>query len=146
MIKPFMVIAIVIVLVMFASEVILGQLSSLRLIGSRGRVKVVGVGVYWDSNCSSPVYSVDWGSVEANSVKNITVFIRNEGNEPSNLFLNTTNWDPPSASDFIKLGWDYNGNVISPQQRIRVTLMLSIAPIIEGIKEFAFDIIISING
>jgi len=145
MIKPLTVIAVVIVVVLFASESILGQLSSLRLIGSRGKLTVLGVGVYWDANCSSPIYSLDWGRVELGSLKNITVFIRNEGNEPSTLFLNTTNWNPSNASNFIRLSWDYNGSIIPSQQTTKVTLMLSIAQTAEGIKDFTFDIIIGVN-
>jgi len=104
-----------------------------------------GVGVYWDANCSSPVYSLDWGSVEPGSIKNQTVFIRNEGNEPSTLFLNTTNWNPPNALDFIKLNWDYNGYIIDPQETTEVTLTLFVAPVTEGLKDFNFDIIIGVN-
>ena len=144
--KQLTVIAVIIVIVVFASETILGQLPFFRLIGNRGKVTVVGVGVYWDANCSSPVYSLDWGSVEPGSIKNQTVFIRNEGNEPSTLFLNTTNWDPPDASDFIELKWDYNGYIIYPQDPpTEVTLTLSVAPVTEGVRDFNFDIIIGVN-
>lgn len=146
MIKPLAVIAIIIVIVLFASETILGQLLSFHLIGSRGKVTVIGVGVYWDANCSSPVYSLDWGSVTPGSIKNQTVFIRNEGNEPSTLFLNTTNWNPAKASDYITLTWDYNGYILYPDQTTKVMLTLSIAPTTEGIKDFNFDIIIGVNG
>jgi len=146
MIKPLTVIALLIVIVLFASETILGRFPFIRLIGSRGNMTVVGVGVYWDANCSSPVNYVDWGSVEPGSVKNVTVFIRNEGNEPSTLFLNTTNWNPQNASDFIKLNWDYNEYIIYPQQTTRVMLMLSVATITTKIKDFNFDIIIGVNG
>jgi hypothetical protein len=133
-------------IVLFASEVILGQLLSLRVIGSTGRVRVLGVGVFWDVNCHNPVYSLDWGIVEPGSLKNITIYIRNEGNEPATLFLNTTNWNPSNASDSITLTWDYNEYIISPDQTTKVTLMLSIAPTTEGIKNFYFDIIIGVSG
>lgn len=140
------VIAVVIVIVLLASETILGQFSSFRLIGSRGKVKVIGVGVYSDINCSNPVDSLNWGSIEPGSIKNQTVFIRNEGNEPSTLFLNTTNWNPQNASNFIELKWDYNGYIIYPQETTEVTLTLSVAPVTEGVKDFNFDIIIGVNA
>jgi len=145
MLKPLTVIAVVIVIVLLASETILGQFFSFRLIGSRGKVTVIGVGVYLYADCSGRVDSLDWGSLEPGSVKNTTFFIRNEGNVPSTLFLNTTNWNPITASDFIKLNWDYNGYIIYPQQTTKVTFTLSIAPVTEGIKDFTFDIIIGVN-
>jgi hypothetical protein len=144
--KPLLVIAAITVIVLLASETILGQLSSLRLIGSRGKVKVIGVGVYWDANCTRPVDYLDWGSIEPSSIKNQTVFIRNEGNGPSTLFLNTTNWNPASASDYITLNWDYNGYIINPQETTKVTLTLSVASVTGELKDFSFDIIIGING
>jgi hypothetical protein len=107
---------------------------------------VVGVGVYWDANCSSPVYSLDWGLLEPGSEKNIATIIRNEGDAPSSLFLNTTNWSPIEASNYITLSWDYDGHILYPNQTTTVTLTLSIDPITEGIKDFTFDIIIGVNG
>jgi len=109
-------------------------------------VTFVGVGVYLDANCGNPVYSLDWGSVEPDSIKNQTVFIRNEGNAASTLFLNTTNWNPLNASDFIELNWDYNGYIIYPQETTEVTLTLFVAPVTEGVKDFNFDIIIGVNA
>ncbi len=154
MIKPLMVIAIVLVLVMFVSEAILGQFSSFRLIGSRGNVKVLGVGVYWDVNYTSPVGFLDWGSVEPDSAKNQTVFIRNEGNEPSTLFLATDNWQPANLSRYMNLTWNYNGATIRPDEIIQVTLTLSTSSspdfigyiILNDVKRFDFDIIIGVNG
>ena len=145
--KQLIVIAVIIVIVVFASGTILGQFSSVRLIGSRGEVKVVDVGVYWDANCtsSSSVDYVDWGSLAPGLVRNVTVFIRNEGNEPSTLFLNTTNWNPSNASDYITLNWDYNGYIIPQKETTEVTLTLSVASTIEEVKDFSFDIIIGVN-
>jgi len=108
-------------------------------------VTVIGVGVYWDANCSSSVSSLDWGSVKPGSNVTKTVFIRNEGNEPSTLFLNTTNWNPRDASDFIKLNWDYNEYIINPQETTEVTLTLSVDQATEEVKDFSFDIIIGVN-
>jgi hypothetical protein len=132
----------VIVLVLLVSEIILAQLPLIHLIGTRGKIVAVGVGVYWDSDCASPVAYLDWGSVEPNSTKKATVFIRNEGNEPLLLFLNSTNWVPADASDVILLSWDYLGEPLYLQQTIRVNLTLSIAPVTEEIEDFTFDIII----
>jgi hypothetical protein len=106
----------------------------------------VGVGVYWDANCSFPVSSLDWGSVFPGSVTNMTVFIRNEGDAPSTLFLKAANWSPVNASNFLALNWDYNNSVVYSRQTIKVVLTFSVASVAEGIKDFSFDVIIGING
>jgi hypothetical protein len=106
----------------------------------------VGVGVYWDANCSFPVSSLDWGSVFPGSVMNITVFIRNEGDAPSTVFLRVTNWSPANASNFLALNWDYNNSVVNSRQTIKVMLTFSVASAAEGITDFCFDVIIGVNG
>lgn len=108
-----------------------------------GRIKTIGVGVYWDSACTNAVSPIDWETVEPGSLKNVTVYIRNEGNSVSNLSISTSNWNPPSASDYISLSWDYGGQQLSPNQVIRVTLTLTISSKIKDISNFSFDITIS---
>jgi hypothetical protein len=113
---------------------------------SVGNIKALGVGVYWDSGCSQPASSIDWGMVEPGAVKNVTVYIRNEGNAPITLSLQTSNWNPSNAADYISLSWNYNGQTINANQVIAVTLTLSISTNIQGITSFSFDITISAVG
>lgn len=106
----------------------------------------VNVGLYWDANCSVPVSFLDWGTISQGSVKNITIFIRNEGNAPSSLFLKATNWNPVNASDFLVLSWDYSNYLVYPRQTIKVLLTLAVASFVDGIDDFSFDLVISFNG
>mgnify|MGYP006270735257 FL=1 len=62
--------------------------SSVRIVG-RGTVKAVGVGVFWDSNCTSPVSYIDWGMVEPGSLNNVTLYVRNQGNVVGSISLTT---------------------------------------------------------
>jgi hypothetical protein len=82
--------------------------------------------------------------VEPGAVKNVTVYIRNEGNAPITLSLQTSNWNPSNVADYISLSWNYNGQTINANQVIAVTLSLSISSNIQGITLFSFDIIISV--
>ena len=101
------------------------------------------VGVYWDSDCGSPVSSLYFDSIETGSSKDVVVYIRNEGNSPIALYLEATNWEPEAASDYITLRWDYAGQQISPDEVIQVTLKLSVSSSIDEITSFGFDIVIS---
>jgi len=140
--KPLAVLLSIIALTALASGFIQ---SSVRIVG-RGTVKAVGVGVFWDSNCTNPVSFIDWGMVEPGSMNNVTVYIRNEGNMAANISLATENWNPSSASDHFALSWNYGGQQLSPQEVIQTTLTLTVSPIVHGIESFSFDIIISISG
>jgi hypothetical protein len=126
--------------------VVYGLMSASVYLQSVGTVKALGVGVYWDSGCSQTVSSIDWGLAEPGAVKNVTVYMRNEDNAPITLSLQTANWNPPNAADYISLSWNYNGEMIDLNQVIGVTLSLSISSSITGITSFSFDIIISAVG
>jgi hypothetical protein len=119
--------------------------SSVRIVG-RGTVKAVGVGVFWNSNCTSPVSFIDWGLVEPGSMNNATVYVRNEGNVAASISLATENWNPPNASDYLALSWNYDGRQLNPREVVQVTLTLTVSSSVQGIESFSFDIVISISG
>ena len=129
-------------LTLLASNLISGQLFSFKSISSQGSIKKINVGVYWDGNCSNTVSSIDWGDVEPESVKNVSLFIRNEGTVAADLFLSTDKWDPSNASEFMILSWDYSGLTLDLFEIVFVTLTLQVSPSVMGIKSFSFDIII----
>jgi hypothetical protein len=126
--------------------VVYGLTSTSVRLSSSGSVKALGVGIYWDSACSQTVSSIDWGFVEPGTVKNATVYMRNEGNGSITLSLQTANWNPPNAADYISLSWNYAGQAIGVNQVVAVTLSLSISSKIQGITTFSFDIVVVGSG
>jgi len=106
-------------------------------------VETMGVGVYWDINCSNIVSSIDWGTLEPGSSKNIIVYIRNEADEPQFLNMSTINWNPSNASEYITLIWNYSGRRIDPGEILQIKLILSVSRYIEGISNFSFDILMA---
>jgi hypothetical protein len=133
--------------IVLASIAVVYALTSVSVyLSSVGTVKALGVGVYWDSGCSQTVSSIDWGLAEPGAVKNVTVYMRNEGNAPITLSLQTSNWNPPNAADYISLSWDYGGQAIGVNQVVAVTLSLSISSNIQGITTFSFDVVIAGSG
>ena len=111
-----------------------------------GNVKAIDVEVYWDSDCTNEVSLIDWGVIEPGTTENVTVYILNAGNSNVMLSMNTTNWSPSGASDYITLSWDYNGQSTGPSLVIQTTLTLSMSPSIQGITSFNFDIVVIGSG
>jgi len=140
--KPLAVLLSIVALIVLASGF---TQSSVRIVG-RGTVKAVGVGVFWNSNCTNPISFIDWGMVEPGSMNNVTVYVRNEGNVAANISLATGNWNPSNASDNLTLSWNYDGRQLNPLEVVQVTLTLNISSSVQGIESFSFDIIISISG
>ena len=115
-----------------------------RTVSNAGTVETigVGVGVYQDSGCTSNLSFIDWGVLEPGSSKNFTCYIRNELSSVSTLSMSTSNWDPPNASDYLTLSWDYGGQSIDVDEVVPVTFTLSVDASIEGITNFRFYITI----
>lgn len=112
-------------------------------IGSRGSVKALYFGVYWDSECSNPVSNIDWGIMEPGSSVNVTIYIRNEGNAPMRIALNATNWNPSNASHYMRLEWDYSGQILQPNENIKTVLFLVVSLDALKVTDFSFDILIT---
>ena len=124
------------------NPMIFGMLTSTVQIQNAGTIKAVGVGVYWDSSCTNETTSIPWGMLDPGSNRTFTVYIRNEGNTAESLSLNTENWNPTNAQNYITLSWNYDGTVLSPDQVVEVNLTLSVSSSIEGIENFRFTIVI----
>jgi len=125
---------------------VMSTIQANRTISNAGAVKAIGVGVYWNSNGTNMVTSINWGTLEPDSSTNRTCYIQNEGNSASTLSMNTSNWDPSNASDYISLNWDYGGQPVNPGELIPVIFTLSISDSVEGITSFSFDITIVGSG
>ena len=123
-----------------------GMSTYLTLISSQGDIKALGVGVYSDWNCTEELLSINWGMIEPGMSTNVSFYVRNEGNAPITLFLNSTNWNPPRIENYLSLTWNYTGEVLQPQQILPVNLTLTVAQHITGITSFNFDIIIIGEG
>jgi hypothetical protein len=112
-------------------------------IPNTGKVKAIGVGVYWDSSCSQKVSLIEWGSLEPGGKKDKNVYIRNEGNVPVVLSMTTDSWTPSSASSYIKLSWNRGGYVLNSTTLVQADLTLSVLSTISGVGNFTFNIIIN---
>ncbi len=117
-----------------------------RTISNVGALKGIGVGVYWDQACTNAVSYIDWDTIEPASAVNKTCYVRNEGNSVSTLGLQTSNWDPSEAANYMSLSWDYGGQSMNPDEVVQVTFTLSVSSSIQNITNFSFVITISATG
>lgn len=128
----------------------IGQVMSLsqanRTVSNAGSIKGIGVGIYQDQNCTSPVSSIDWGILDPGANTSKTVYIRNEGNSVATLSKMTSNWSPSNASSYISLNWNYGGQTLTVNQVIPVVFTLSVSSSISGITNFSFDITVTAVG
>ncbi len=107
------------------------------------------INVYSDAACTVPVTSVDFGTFAPGDTVNRTLYLRNEGGITGTYSLATSNWNPPIASQFLGLSWDYAGASVSPGTVTKVILHLHASTSLTsetGITNFGFDAIISLES
>jgi len=121
----------------------LGVLVATRTISNTGNVNAVGVGVYWDSGCTSEVSSIDWGVLEPGVTTDVTIYVKNEGSMVVVLGMATSNWIPASASSYMTLSWNRETYVLNSGFVVSAVLTLSVSSGVSGIANFSFDIIIT---
>ena len=133
------------VMTMAVTAVVLtsGLLFGSQRINNQGNVNSIGVGVYWENTCINEISTIDWDYVEPGSSKNVTVYIRNEGNIPMTLNITTDNWNPSSASTYITLNWNSEGSQVYVQSVLETVLTLSVSSSVSEIDSFSFDITIT---
>jgi hypothetical protein len=121
------------------------QLSS--TISNVGTLKLsAGMGLYWDSGFTNAVTALNWESMSPGTTKSYSIYIRNEGSLPLTLSMSTANWSPSSASNYLTLTWNYNGQTVNANDYVQVTFTLAVSSGVTGISSFSFDINLVGNG
>lgn len=100
-------------------------------------------GVYSDPECTVEVKEINWGSLRPGERKEYGIYVKNNGYSHFNLALSTQNWNPPTASDYISLSWDYDGRTLRSRKVLPLKLTLAVASDISEITNFSFDIVIT---
>lgn len=121
------------------------QAQSATTLSSSGNIHIEaspGIGVYSNQYGTSPLTSLNWGTLEPGQGQSITTYIKNEGNTPVTLSLQISGWAPPSAQNYLTVSWDYNDQIIDVGEIYQITLTLDVDPDITGITNFSFDITI----
>jgi uncharacterized membrane protein len=109
-------------------------------ISSIGTLKAIGIEIYQNEDLADRVTTINWGTLKPGDTKTYTIYISNKGNFPLTLSMSTSNWNPPSASDYLSLTWSYSGQTIRAGEAVQVTLTLTVNRSISGLSNFGFDI------
>jgi hypothetical protein len=137
------------ILVLVASALVASTLALLTIqwnMRGTGSIKGVGLGVYWDPQCTNAASSLEFGELEPGSSKNFALYIRNEGTTVLTLNMTSENWDPANAADYLILTWNREAQQIDPDEVVGCVITLSVSQNIQGISSFSMDIIISGTG
>ncbi len=127
------------ILTLIALIILTGDFGPAKSFAKADSVVGVGVGIYWNEDCTNTTRSLNWGLVDPNSSNNLTIFIQNEGNSAVSLLLTISNWTPTNASSYMSLIWNYSGQIMSPNEIIPIKLTLTVSPAIINITDFSLQ-------
>ena len=129
-------------LILTMTVLVSGLFIASQKIPNTGNVKAIGVGVYWNSACTSNVTSIDWNSLEPGASANRTLYIKNKGNTRITLNMTADNWST-GAYGKITLSWNCEDNLLDPSFVVPAILTLSVSSTISEVTSFSFDITIT---
>jgi len=113
------------------------------LIPNVSAIETVGTfGVYWNSNCTSRVTSINWGNMTPGQEKTTLFYIRNEASSPMFLAGIDKNWNPTTAQSHIHFTFDSDNQKIQAGQTKKVTCTLTVSIEITNISNYSFDILL----
>jgi archaellum component FlaG (FlaF/FlaG flagellin family) len=130
------------------SALTLALIQRSQQVSTVGTVVAVNVGVFLDVGCSQNASLAPhvWGVVYPGGGANWTIYVKATGNAPVTLGMAASGWVPTGASAFLSLSWDREGAHLNPGQVLNATLVLSVAPDVNGVTDFSFNVIITGSG
>jgi hypothetical protein len=129
-------------IVLTSSTLISGIVISTQSINSGGTITSMNVEIFNNIECTQTCTNINWGTLAPGESTNQTIYIKNTGNKQITLILDTENWIPENASNYLTLNWDKESTNLQPDQLTMATLILSADLDIISIDNFVFDIII----
>jgi hypothetical protein len=135
----------VIVLVLLAITLTLTTFAAITTsqnLSSNGQVSTsANLGVYSDSACTTPLSSIDWGTLTAGGNISRTIYVKNTVSGLAlTLSMGTSNWTPVGAEAPISLTWNQAGTRLQPGQSVAATLTLAVSSTITDVTNFSVQI------
>jgi hypothetical protein len=124
------------VLVLVELVVLRGPVGDFSVVASSG-----SVAVYSDVECSQPLTSVSWGVLWPGGVKNVVVYVRNEGVSSLVLVIAEMNWTPVDAGSYLAFSWNHWDLKLTPAQVVEIMLVLRVSPQAGNNTSFGFNMV-----
>lgn len=123
-----------------------GVVSTTLMMPSTGGVTTLQM--FSDPNLTNITTILSWPNNTApNNNYTLVEYIRNNGGQPVNLTMTTTNWNPANATDYLSVTWDQQNYTLLSQASIKCTFTLTIYANATGtfLGMFSYETVITGN-
>jgi len=124
-------------------------------VSTTGALNVKGLEVYGgDLKSHLGKAYLDWGELGPGASSALSFYVKSTSSVDVELGLNVTGWTPSGIEPFMSFSWNHNGERLSPQQELLVTVNLSVASsgefidyIVENqVQTFSFEMTVYASG
>ena len=115
-------------------------------IKNHGTIRAIGISFFQDQACTTPLTEISWGLLSPGENASFVGFCKNTKTISVTLTLQTQNWSPSNAADYIRGSWNYTGATISRGQVIPIAFSVAVAQNITGITDFSFEFLVTATG
>ena len=142
----FLLVAISVALVITATIVLslisIAAITTSTTLSSTGTVTTsAGLGVYSNSGCTTPLSSINWGTLTIGETANQTIYVKNTSTGLSlTLNMATSSWSPASASGYITITWNQQSTDLQPGASVTAVLTLTVSSSIVDVTNFNVNI------
>lgn len=102
----------------------------------------VEIDIYNDLECTQIMSDISWGEIEAGETSTATIYVKNSGETGVTLSLDSENWSPSNAEDYMDLDWDYDNTNLQIGEVRGITLTLDVDADCPAMSGFVFDVVI----
>ena len=114
-------------------------------IASNGNI-VVGEGLRLTQNLGKgdvvpeQITELYWGDMSPGGTSIQSLVVTNIASYSMQLSFSTYNWFPVNASQFLTLTWDYDGEILAPNESVTIYFQMYADELIDGITNFNCEI------
>lgn len=134
-----LVLAVVTISIVTGGLVFATYVSSNTATQTKSAIKTIGVELYWDQGCTNRTDTLNWGELQPNTTKSLTVYIKNTGTIPVRLSMSTDDWNPTTAQNYITLTWNRENSILNRGGGLTATFTLELSPEAANLTGFSFD-------
>ena len=110
-----------------------------------GSIQTNNLEIYTNPDCTNNCTALNFGALKPGQVTTQTIYLKNTENTSIILSMNTSQWNPAEAENWLVLSWNREGNIIKSKEVISATFTLDVNAKVEGFSNFNFNIAILSN-
>jgi len=120
-----------------------GLLTTTQNVPGSGTISAIGLGVYSDSGCTTPLTSISFGSVNPGTQVTQTIYLKNTGNIAENLTMTVSSWSPSNAGTYLTITWSPTTSPLAAGAVTSATVTLAASSSAGALSTFSFNLAIT---